>query len=97
MGTYDTLVDGDIEIQVKVFDNDFNIYKLGDKVPCDGSFVIVNPNENYPYILILNGEFVGFTDCFKVIDKWGQELKTVEDFVDTFKELVHTISEKSIE
>lgn len=91
MGTYDTFIDGDIAIQVKVFENDFNTYKPGDKVPCDGSFVIVTPNEHYPYIIIMDGKFVGVTDCFKIIDKWGQELKTIEAFVDPFKEMVKEI------
>lgn len=33
MSTYDHCIDGDIEVQIKTFECDFNIYKPGDKIP----------------------------------------------------------------
>jgi len=95
MGSYDYLDDGEISKQVKCFDNIFKHYNPGDKVPADGSFIIVLPeHEIFRFALVKDGTYIGLTDCFAIIDKWGQRLDSIEDFVNPFVELVQSFDTK---
>ena len=97
MGVYDTLIDGDKQAQIKCFDCEMNTYKVGDKIPRDGTFIIVlPPRENKRYAIIKDSIFLGLTDRYpKIIDKWGCVLGSVHDFEDTFKDLVQEISKET--
>jgi len=97
VGLYDTLVDGDKEAQVKCFNREMNIYKVGDRVPRDGSFIIMlPPYEGAPCAIIKDGIFMGLTDCppsmvDKIIDKWGKRLASYDDFKDPYEKIAQKI------
>ena len=90
MGVYDILFDDLKQVQVKCFNNEMKGYEIGDKVPVDGSYVIMFPlREDARFALIGDGLFLGFTDVppetpNRIIDKWGKQLNSYEDFSDPF-------------
>lgn len=96
MGTYDTLVDGERSVQVKVFDNEFNTYNIGDKIPCDGSFIIMFPEyEDSLFAIIKDSVFLGLTDCPPIIiDKWGNQLTSYDAFKSLYEDLVQSLESK---
>ncbi len=97
MGVYDTLVDGDRQAQVKCFDCKLKTYKVGDKIPCDGSFIIVLPHhrEGAHYAIVKDSIFLGFTDDTPIIiDKWGEHLVSYDAFRDPFEEAVQRLTSK---
>ena len=97
MGVYDTLIDGEEQAQIKCFDCEMNTYKVGEKVPRDGSFIIVlPPRESKSYAIIKDGIFLGLTDRQPaIIDKWGCYLISCDDFRDRPAELVREISKEA--
>jgi len=97
MGVYDTLIDGDKQAQIKCFDCEMNTYKVGDKIPRDGTFIIVlPPRENKRYAIIKDSIFLGLTDRMPaIIDKWGCYLISCDDFRDHPAELVEKISKEA--
>ncbi len=97
MGVYDTLIDGERQAQVKCFWNEMNIIKVGDEVPLNGTYIIVLPErEDARFALVKGGIFVGLSDCPPYfIDKWGGQLTDIDDFKDTYEELVQSISKDS--
>ena len=102
MGIYDTLIDGDRSCQIKVFPDSFEVYEVGDKLPTEGTFTIVLPSyEGARFVLIEKGVFKKLTDnpdetYSPVIDKWGSGLDNIESFVNTYQELVDSLSETKI-
>ena len=94
MGVYDTLIDGEKQAQIKCFDCELKTYKVGDQVPCDGSFIIVlPPREGVHYAIIKDSIFLGFTDCPPmIIDKWGEHLVSYDAFRDPYEELVQSLT-----
>ena len=101
MGVYNTLVDGARQVQIKCFGDGYNIYNVGDQLPCDGSFIIVCPTykeDGQIYAVVKDSIFLGLTDCPPVIiDKWGTHLVSYDAFVDSYTELVQSLSEKAKE
>lgn len=100
MGVYDTLIDGERQAQIKCFNCEMNTYKVGDRVPYDGSLVIVLPSrgENIRYAIVKDSIFFGFTNCPPVIptiiDKWGEHLVSYDDFKDPYEELTQNMSKE---
>ncbi len=96
MGVYDTLIDGERQAQIKCFTNEFKTYKVGDKVPRKGTYIIILPaHENVKFALISEGIFVCLSDCPPtLIDKWGEHLRSPADFKDRFEELVQKTSKE---
>ena len=98
MGVYDTLIQGDLSAQVKCFDCGMNTYNVGDEVPCDGSLIIMLPaydGDATQFAVVLNGIFVGFTGCPpKLIDKWGGDLTSYDQFVNPYFEAVRRLAEE---
>ena len=96
MGLFDTLVDGERSVQTKIFANLMNTYRVGDKLPCDGSFIIMFPDyEEAPFAIIKDGVFLGLTDCPPIIvDKWGNHLTSYDDFEDIYQEFVDNVTKE---
>jgi len=97
MGVYDTLIDGERKAQIKCFDCEMNTYKVGDKVPLSGTYILVLPErEDVRFALVKDGIFIGLSDSLPYfIDKWGRHLSGVADFSDPYEELVQSISEEA--
>lgn len=96
MGMYDTLIDGERSVQTKMFKNMLNTYEVGDKLPCDGSFIIMFPDyEEVPFAIVKDGIFLGLTDRPPIIvDKWGRHLVSYDAFEDVFGDLVQSLASK---
>jgi len=75
MGLYDTFIDGDKSGQVKLWDDSFSEYTIGDRVPSYGSastFSIAMREGGY--VNIAENIFVSWTDESKfspIVDKYG--------------------------
>lgn len=93
MGLYDTLVEGDKQAQVKCFSSEMNTYEVGDRVPYDGSLIIMfPPYEGARYAIVKDSIFLGFTDSAPaLIDKWREHLISYDDFKDPYNELAQKI------
>jgi len=97
MGVYDTLIDGDKQVQVKCFTNALTSYEVGDKVPLKGTYILVLPErEDVRFALVKDGIFIGLSDSLPYfIDKWGRHLSGVADFSDPYEELVQSLSKEA--
>ena len=96
MGLFDTLIDGKRSVQTKMFKNMLNTYEVGDKLPCDGSFIIMFPDyEEAPFAIVKDGTFLGLTDCPPlIVDKWGKHLSSYDDFEDIYQNFVDNINKE---
>ncbi len=95
MGIYDTLVDGEIQVQVKCWDADFKTFNPGGKVPSLlPDITIVCPDYSLEggqiFAIIKGHKFIKLTKDLdeavpRYVDKWGGLLNTLGDFKNPFE------------
>ena len=84
MGCYDTMLAGNKDGQVKLWDNTMREFKIGDSVPSeDRSFSIVMREGGY--CNITNGIFVSWTDKPEhplIFDKYGEPFDSTAPYIE---------------
>ena len=74
MGSFDYIEVGDKDGQVKLWDCELVMYRVGDTVPQDGDFSIAMREGGY--VNIQDGKLKSWTDAPEftaILDKWGAE------------------------